>query len=171
MTNRNTYDLVRMASQIAADLHALADDEEPPADLLARMYEHATEAEEKIEAIYHVRQRMTAEVELLADEEKRLKLRRKRFTTARERVEGYAYELLKSHEGLGGGRKVQTPRLTVWLRKSGGKLVLFDDFDVSALPEDLWTRKPNNARIKAAIEGGQSVEGAQIVIGDHVRWS
>lgn len=98
-----------------------------------------------------------ADIEAIKEEEDNLKARRERLSNTKNRLEAVLKQELD-------GEKFTTARVQITHRKTNSVEVL----DIKALPEKFLRYKPAEAdktAIKAAINAGETVDGARLVNG------
>lgn len=98
-----------------------------------------------------------ADIEAIKEEEDNLKARRERLSNTKNRLEAVLKQELD-------GEKFTTARVQITHRKTNSVEVL----DITALPEKFLRYKPAEAdktAIKAAINAGETVDGARLVNG------
>lgn len=114
---------------------------------------------EKIDGIIKYLRNIDTDIEVIKEEEKRLKQRRERLDKKKEWLKGY---ILLNMQKLG-YKKIETPLGTLSQRKSKTTIV-----DENIIPKDerYWTVKLENKydkkKIKELIESGEHIDGAFI---------
>jgi len=165
-----TEELIAMAASVGARVYQLDPDAPIAGPLEEAVLRYLEAAEDKIEAIYHVRTRLLAEEELLKLEETRLAARRRIAARRREEVDGLAIGLLKAHrQALGLDARIASATVTARLVRNPPAVQI----EEGASFERRWLRivaEPDKEKIRGALELGEEVPGASLVCGEHIRW-
>jgi hypothetical protein len=107
-----------------------------------------------IDRICFVDRKMEAEIDFLAEEEKRLKARRAALENAKERVRGYLQHLLTTNDC----GKIKTPLNTAYFSNRQAALYEGEGFNLENVPEEfvrtVIEHKLDKAKIKNLIETG-----------------
>jgi hypothetical protein len=166
-----TYDLTREARSLVAEVMDATDLEVTDLETLlgARIDAYLGAAPDKVEASYHVCQRVKAEAEVIKAEVDRL---RGAFQ-ALQRIEGAirvrTEGLLEAHEALTGEARMDGATVSATLAASPPALVVDDE--QALIDAGFVTVAPDKARAKEAIGRGEAVPGARLVRGRHLRWA
>jgi hypothetical protein len=134
------YHLTDDLQQLASERMAMGDDEDAT-EIDAAIQAYMAALPQKVDAVAAVLRHMASQEDLADAEIDRLSARKKRFTTARERLEGYAKDVLAA---LPAPKKGKTKRLegrtsTLVLRPNGGLAPLVTPEDESIVPEEYCT--------------------------------
>lgn len=154
----NWIELIEQAGTIAQQLEAQGG--EDPDDMLAAFI---GALDNKIEGYYAVIERLNNNAALLRKEERRIKDRRQALEAAVTRLKSNALALMAEHRNLTGERRLNTGRLTASIRTS--KAVEVDDgatFAPEFMREEI-RRSVDKIAIKAAIQAGETIDGARLV--------
>lgn len=164
----STYDLMRGAARVQMEIEensGLISE-----DTAAFLSTWIVESEDKVLACMHLVRRMEAEAELLDEEEKRLRAKRKTCEGVVDHVKALATGLLIAREAMGEEPKVKGPTYSAWLAET--QSIVGPD-DVSAWPES-WRRtkvEPDRAAaLKAAKAGQELPEGFTLESKRGIRW-
>lgn len=114
----------------------------------------------KLENIALYIKNLAVEASAIKEEENTLKERRKRLESKCERLEGILINAMKQD----GNKKITSPRFEAVLRDNKKTEIR----DASLIPEEFLNVKvektPDKTAIKKAIEAGQDVAGAELII-------
>ena len=114
----------------------------------------------KLENIALYIKNLAVEASAIKEEENTLKERRKRLESKCERLEGILINAMKQD----GNKKITSPRFEAVLRDNKKTEIR----DASLIPEEFLNVKvektPDKTAIKKAIEAGQEVAGAELII-------
>lgn len=143
---------------IAALLQPYADDE----DLYQDMIEGETDALELLDVQIATMQNDEALAEAIKAQEASLKARRERIEW-RAAARKEAARLVMVAAGL---KKAERPRATISVRPGSVSVHITDEAEIpSQLMREKITRSPDKAAIKAQLEAGETVPGAELVRG------
>ena len=155
------YEIDTRIKGIIDSIYDAADENGEVGDIdLTELQELQEAREVKLENIALYAKNLDAEASAIKDEEKILAERRKRLEAKSERLKGILINAMKED----GNKKMFSPRYEAVLRDSKKTEIL----DIDKIPEDyivIKTEKsPDKKAIKEAIEAGQAIEGAAVVI-------
>lgn len=127
---------------------------------LTELHELQEARETKLENIALYAKNLAVEASAIKDEENALADRRKRLERKCERMKGILINAMKED----GNKKISSPRFEAVLRDNKKTEIL----DPEAIPDEFINVKvekaPDKTAIKKAIEAGQEVAGAQLII-------
>jgi len=143
---------------VAALLQPYADDE----DLYQDMIEGETDALDLLDSQIESMQNDEALAEAIKAQEANLKARRERIEW-RADAHKKAALLIMNAAGL---KKAERPRATISVRPGSVSVQITDEAEIpSQLMREKITRAPDKAAIKAQLEAGETVPGAELVRG------
>ena len=143
---------------VAALLQPYADDE----DLYQDMIEGETDALDLLDSQIASMQNDEALAEAIKAQEANLKARRERIEW-RADAHKKAALLIMNAAGL---KKAERPRATISVRPGSVSVQITDEAEIpSQLMREKITRAPDKAAIKAQLEAGETVPGAELVRG------
>ena len=150
-----TYDLIRRAEELirhSADLD--------PADVDAALAEWLAGADDKAAALRAVISRAENEADYLASEAKSITAAGRARAAVADQCRSRLKALLQARADLGEPPTATGPGWTASLRES----VAVEIADPTAIPADYLRvrREPDKGAIKAAMEAGQAVPGAEL---------
>jgi hypothetical protein len=126
---------------------------------LAYLEELAAQESNKIDAIGFAQDKAKSQIELLKDQEEKVRNRRKALEKAQERFRQYLLATMLEH----GLQKVKGNSRTIFLSKT-------ETVDITCSPHELPEKyretrieyKPRKNEIKNALKQGESIEGARL---------
>lgn len=152
---------LNLIAAIAAELAPYRDDEETYLDTL----DGETDVLDILDAELAAMQGDDALAEAIKSQESALRSRRHRIEM-RASAHRRNLRLLLSHAGL---KKAERPCATVSIRLGSMSVAITNEADVpTQLMREKVTRSPDMAAIKAQIEAGETVPGAELVRGEDI---
>lgn len=167
----STYELLALGGRILDGLLELETDEAISGLLAEQIDSYMEGLPQKVERLYYVQKRASAESKLLQEEAARLMARANACGKIEARVKDMAKDLLLSHESLTSETKLKTPTVTAWLQMSS---TVMGPVDVEQWPEDLVTTRvtkaPDKIAARARLKLGEEIEGVYLMPSVGIRW-
>lgn len=155
------YEIDTRIKAIIDSIYDAADENGEVGDVdLTELLNLKEERERKLENIAIYAKNLASEASAIKEEEKMLAERRKRLEAKCERLKGILINAMKED----GNKKITSSRFEAVLRDSKKTEIL----DIDKIPEDYIVTKveknPDKTAIKKAIEEGQEVAGATVIV-------
>ena len=162
----NWIELIEKAGEVALKLESQGG--EDPDDLLS---EFVDACDSKIEAYYAVIERLKTNSDLLKKEERRIKVRRQSLDAQILRLKQNAVGLLRASEVVSGEARVNTGRITAWVRSTPSVEI---DEGVTLSPEFMREEvkiSVDKIALKSALKSGEEIDGARLRYSDSIQFS
>ena len=159
-------DIVQSAGRVAAELESNGG--EDPDGMMDQFIE---DCDHKIEAYYAVIESIKNRADLLKKEERRIKDRRQTLEAEIERLKVNGLEIMRAHRDVTGDKRINTGRITASIGTS--EAVRVDDgaeFAPEYMREHIQISVDKIA-IKAAIKAGKTIDGAQLIQNESIRFT
>lgn len=157
-----THDLIVQAGRLVAHLEDAGGElsEESAAELERVLLA----SEDKAAALISVDRAMSAEVDRLNAERKRIDARARAIERGKERVRGLLLELVRGQEALSGERKIRTDVGTAYILETT-RVEGPEDVDQwpALLQRHVTTTTPNKSLAKDLLTNGETFEGVRLV--------
>tara|TARA_Y100000401_G_C8298935_1_gene212927 strand:+ start:469 stop:972 length:504 start_codon:yes stop_codon:yes gene_type:complete len=158
-------DIVQSAGRVAAELELNGG--EDPDGLLDQLIK---DCDQKIEGYFAVIDGIQSRVDLLKKEERRIKDRRQALQAKIEKLKFNCLQILKAHPDLDNNR-INTGRVTALISVSESVRIADNaNLDPEYLREQTQTTIDKIA-ITAAIKAGKTIDGAQLVQNESIRFT
>lgn len=145
-------------AQSYQELYQKAAEEETDSALLSSTLAAIDDAfDDKAEKTAYVVKNLEADAKALGDEIKRLQGRKKRAERNAQSLKDYLFDHMSALDK----RRIKTPYMDISIRNNPKSVKV----DESHLPADYFveTRRADKAKIKAALQAGEAVPGAELI--------
>lgn len=161
MAGMSLYEIDSRIKAIIDSIYDSADDNGEVGEIdLTELQELQEAREVKLENIALYAKNLASEASAIKEEEIILATRRKRLESKCERLKGILINAMKED----GNKKISSPRFEAVLRESKKTEIT----DMEKIPEEFIVTKveknPDKTAIKKAIEAGQEIAGASVVM-------